>query len=91
MGWQLFQENAVGDGAKGFVEVQVDTSRASPLIHWAGHLVIKGDQVCQAGPAFPKALLSGTAALVILNVLCDTLRTICSITLLGCEDRWTLL
>lgn len=61
----------MGHCAKGFVEGQVDTCTASPLIHWAGHVVIKGDQVCWAGCAFPKPLLAGTDALVILYVLSD--------------------
>ncbi|TRZ12791.1 hypothetical protein HGM15179_014315 [Zosterops borbonicus] len=36
-------QNAMGNGERGFAEVQVDTS----CIYWVGHLVIKGDQVGQ--------------------------------------------
>lgn len=66
MSCQLSQENAIGDSIKGFTEDQVDNIH----IHWEGHLVIKGNQVGQAGPAPPKPLLAGPDPLVVLCVLC---------------------
>ena len=36
-----------------------------------GHLIIEGDQVCQAGPAFHEAMLAGPDALVVPRMLCD--------------------
>ncbi|KAJ7402609.1 hypothetical protein BTVI_84807 [Pitangus sulphuratus] len=45
MGCQLFQEYAMGDGVKGFTEAQIDHIHSLPLIHLAGHLIIKGDQL----------------------------------------------
>ncbi|KAK4807198.1 hypothetical protein QYF61_024318 [Mycteria americana] len=56
MSSQFLQENAVGNRVKGFIEVQ------------AGHLVIEGDQVSQAGPAFPEPMLAGPDPLVGLHM-----------------------
>ncbi|KAK4828210.1 hypothetical protein QYF61_024644, partial [Mycteria americana] len=44
MSSQFLQENAVGNHVKGFTEVQVDNIHSLSLIHWAGHLIIEGDQ-----------------------------------------------
>lgn len=61
----------MGDSIKGFAEVQVENIHSLFLTHQASHLLIKGDQVSQAGPAFPKPVLAGTDPLVVLYVLCD--------------------
>ncbi|KAJ7397804.1 hypothetical protein BTVI_131719 [Pitangus sulphuratus] len=37
-------EYIMGDGVKGFAEVQIDHIRSLPLIYQVGHLIIKGDQ-----------------------------------------------
>ncbi|GAB0180326.1 protein Wnt-4a-like [Grus japonensis] len=47
MSSQFLQENAVGNGVKGFTKVQVDNIHSLSLIHYVVHLVI-GDQVSQA-------------------------------------------
>lgn len=66
VGCQLCQEYAVGDDVKGFAEVQADNIHSLPLIHQAGHLIIRGDQVGQAGPALPKPMLAGSEPLAVL-------------------------
>ena len=53
-GLQLLQENAMADGVKGFTKVWKDYVHSLSLIHTAGHLIIEGDWVGQAGPAFQK-------------------------------------
>lgn len=60
-----------GDSTKGLAEVQAEAPTAFPLIHQAGHPVIKGDQVGQTQLASPKPLLAGPAPLVIPSVPCD--------------------
>ncbi|KAJ7399962.1 hypothetical protein BTVI_109728 [Pitangus sulphuratus] len=71
MSSQLVQENAVRDSIEGFTEVQVDSIHSLSFIYEVGHLVIKRNQVGQAGPAFPKPLLAGPDTLVVLNMPCD--------------------
>ncbi|KAK4807797.1 hypothetical protein QYF61_023630 [Mycteria americana] len=71
MSSQFLQENAVGNRVKGFTEVQIDNIHSLSLIHQAGHLVVEGDQVGQAGPAFPEPMLAGLDPLVIFYMPCD--------------------
>ncbi|RMC17367.1 hypothetical protein DUI87_05948 [Hirundo rustica rustica] len=73
---QFFQENTVGNGVKGYHEVQVDNMPLF-LIHQTGHLVTE-DQVNQARPAFPKPILAGPDALLVPSLL-----MICSVTFPG--------
>ena len=40
----------MGNSVQGLTKVQVDNIHSLSLIHQAGHLVIEGDQVGQAGP-----------------------------------------
>ncbi|KAJ7401974.1 Ribonuclease H2 subunit B [Pitangus sulphuratus] len=47
MGYQLLQENAVGDSVKCFTKVQVDNIHRLFLIYQVSHFVIEGDQVNQ--------------------------------------------
>ncbi|KAK4831749.1 hypothetical protein QYF61_018947 [Mycteria americana] len=68
MSRQLLQENAVGDSVKGFTTVQVDNIYSLSLIHRVGHLVVEGDQVGQAGPAFHEPMLAGPDPLVGLHM-----------------------
>ncbi|KAJ7427695.1 hypothetical protein WISP_04707 [Willisornis vidua] len=70
-GYQLFQQYAVGDSVKGLAEVQIDHIHNLTLIHQAGHLIIKGYQVGQTGPALPKSMLAGSEPFPILKMLCD--------------------
>ena len=58
----------MGNSAKGLTKVQVDNISSLSLIHWAGHLVIEGDQVGQAGPAFHEAMLGGPDPLAVLHM-----------------------
>ncbi|TRZ26940.1 hypothetical protein HGM15179_000181 [Zosterops borbonicus] len=60
MGCQLFQECAMENSVKGFVEIQLDNIHSPPLIHQVGHFIIKGDLVGQAGPDPPKLILAGS-------------------------------
>ena len=61
----------MGSTTKGLAEVQVGNIHSLSLFHQAGHQVMKGDQVGQAGPAFPKPILAGADALVVLSMVCD--------------------
>ncbi|KAK4814103.1 hypothetical protein QYF61_008198 [Mycteria americana] len=61
MSRQLLQENAVGDSVKGFTKVPKGLLKA-------GHLVIEGYQVDQAGPAFHEPMLAGSDPLVGLHM-----------------------
>ncbi|KAK4823264.1 hypothetical protein QYF61_000231 [Mycteria americana] len=72
MSSQFLQENAVGNHVKGFTEVYIDNIHSLSLIHQVGHLLIEGDQVGQAGPAFPEPMLAGPDPLVILYMPCDS-------------------
>lgn len=54
MDYQLLQEYAVGDSVRGFDEIQVDNRHSLPVTHQVRHLVIKGDEIGQAGPVYPK-------------------------------------
>jgi len=47
----------VGNSVTGITKVQVDDVHSLSLIHWVGHLVVEGDQVSQAGPAFHEPML----------------------------------
>uniref|UniRef100_A0A8B9SXU8 RNA helicase n=1 Tax=Anas platyrhynchos TaxID=8839 RepID=A0A8B9SXU8_ANAPL len=67
---QFLEENAVGDGVKSLAEVKVDHIHSLSL-HPACHFVIEGDQVCQAGSAFHKPMLTGPDRLLPLQVLHD--------------------
>ncbi|KAJ7413251.1 hypothetical protein WISP_91683 [Willisornis vidua] len=60
----IFQGECQGESVKGFAEVQVDFIHSLLLI-----LVIKGDQMGQAGPAIPKPVLAGPDALVVLVII----------------------
>jgi len=71
MGCQLLQGNTVGDSVKGFVKLQADYVNSLALIHQAGHSIIRGAQVFQAGPAFQEPMLAGSDPLVVLHVPCD--------------------
>ena len=62
----------MGVNIKGFTKVQVNNSHSLSLIHLAGHLVIEGDQVCQAGPIFHKPTLAEPDLLVVLHVPHDS-------------------
>lgn len=55
---QIFQ-NTVRNGIKCFGKVQVNNIHILSLVHYAGHLITEGDQVRQAGPVFPKLILTG--------------------------------
>jgi len=68
MGSQFLQEDAVGNSVKGLTKVQVDNTYSLSLIHEAGHFVIDGDQVGQAGPAFHEPMLAGPDPLMILHM-----------------------
>ncbi|KAJ7398370.1 hypothetical protein BTVI_125734 [Pitangus sulphuratus] len=65
MSSQFHQENAVGNSVKGFSEVQVYNIQSVTFNHWACHLVMEGDWVSQAEPAFH------TLMVAVLYVLCD--------------------
>jgi len=65
--WFL-QEDTVGNSVKGLSKVQVDNILSLSLIHQVGHLVIGGDWVGQAGPAFHESMLAGPESLVVLHV-----------------------
>lgn len=47
----------MGDDEKALLKSKVDNVHGLPHIHQAGHLVIKGDQIDQEGPALPKITL----------------------------------
>jgi len=47
---------------------QVDNVPSHSFIHLVGHLVIKGDQVGQAGHAFHEPMLAGPDPLVVLHM-----------------------
>lgn len=64
MSSQFLEENAMGNGVKGFTRVQVNIYSVS-LTHLA-HLVIGGDELSQARPAFHKLLLAGPDPLAAL-------------------------
>jgi len=55
----------VGNSDNGLTKAQVDDVHSLSLIHWVGHLVIEGDQVGQAGPAFHEPMLAGHDPLVV--------------------------
>ena len=59
------------NSVKGLAEVQADNIHSLSFIHYAGHLVIEGNQVSQAGPAFHKPMLAGPDHLLVLYVPCD--------------------
>ena len=61
----------MGNGVKSFTEVKVDHIHSLSFIHLACHSIIEGDQVCQAGPAFHKPVLTGPDRLVALQVPLD--------------------
>jgi len=46
---------------------RLDDSHTLSFVHWVGHLVIEGDQVGQAGPAFYEPMLARPDALAVLN------------------------
>ena len=68
MSSQFLQQNAMEDSIKGYTKVQVDNIHSLSLIHYAGHVVVGGDQVCQAGPAFHNPMLAGPDPLVVLHM-----------------------
>ena len=47
---------------------KVDNIHSLSLIHYVGHLVVEGNQVGQAGPAFHEPMLAGPGALVVLHM-----------------------
>jgi len=57
----------VGNSVKGFAEVSADYFNSLSLIHHAGHLIIEGDQVGQAGLAFHMTSLVTTEKQAIKN------------------------
>ena len=57
----------MGHHVKGLIKVQVDDIDSLSLIHQVCHLVIVGDQVGQAGPAFHEPMLAGPDPLVVLH------------------------
>jgi len=62
----------VGDGIKGFTQVQVDYIHSLSLIHQVGHLGIEGDEVAQAaGPAFCEPMLSHMSYVIALSMICS--------------------
>lgn len=68
MGCPLFQESAMGNSVKSFTKVQVDSIHGLSFTHQEGHLVVKRDQVGQAGLALLKPVLRPDP-LVVLYVL----------------------
>lgn len=74
MSCQCHQEKAVGDSIKGSAVVQVHNIPRLSVIHQAGHLVMKWDQVGHTGLTFLKPLLSGPDPLMVLYVLYDHIR-----------------
>lgn len=68
---QFLQENVLRDDLKGFTEEQVDYIHSPSLIHYSCHLVVEGDQIDQAGSAFPNPTLAGPDPLVDQHVPCD--------------------
>lgn len=61
----------MGDIVKRFAKVQIDKHPQS-FPHLLGRSPsLEGDQVCQAGPAFPNPTLSVPDSLVVLYVQCD--------------------
>lgn len=80
MSSQFPQDNAVGNSVKHFIEVQVDNIHSFPLIQLAGHLDTGRDQLGQAGPPFHELMLAEPGPLVVLPVLPDGIRMICSMT-----------
>lgn len=65
---QFLQGIEVGKGVKGFNKVQVSNIHNLSLIYLVGHLIIEGDQLGQAGPAFHESLWAGPHPLVVLHV-----------------------
>ena len=58
----------MGNSVKGLTKVQIDNFHSLSLIHWVGHLVIEGDRVGQAGPAFQERIQAGPDPLVVLHM-----------------------
>jgi len=69
MSSKFLQEDGVGNSVKGLTKVQVDDIHSLSLIHQAGHLVIEGDQVGQAGCAFHEPMLAGPDPLAVLHMV----------------------
>ena len=67
----------MGNSIKGLTKVEVDNHPSLSLIHEAGHLVIEGDQVDQAGPAFHEPMLAGPDPLVVLHTSGETWTAVC--------------
>ena len=49
----------------------IDYINSLSLIHQVGHLIIEGDQVGQAGPAFHELMLAGPDPLIVPRMLYD--------------------
>lgn len=72
--------------------LEVDYIQSLSLIHWVGHLLIKGDEVGQVGPVFPTPRLGGSDPLVVLYVLHDGTqlsKKFCAITFSSTEIKLT--
>ena len=61
----------MGDNVKGFAEAKADYINSFSLIYQAGHLIIEGYQVGQAGPALHEPMLAGPDLLVALQMPCN--------------------
>ena len=89
MSSQFFYENSMGNGVKCFLKIQVDSIHSFSLVQYSGHLVIEGDQVCQAGPAFHKPMLTRPGLLVVHYMTFNGTQMTCSMTFSGTEVRLT--
>ena len=84
----------MGDSVKSFAEIHVDYVNSLSFIHQAGHSIIEGDQVGQAGPDFCEPMLAGLTTWLSRTCHMISLEIICSIAFPG-TDRlvvpWILL
>ena len=55
----------MGSSVKGLTKVQVDEIHSLSLLY---SLAVEGDQVCQAGPAFPEPMLARPDPPVVLHM-----------------------
>ena len=58
----------MGNHVKGLTKVQVDDIHSLSFILQLGHVVIEGDQVGQAGPAFDEPMSAGPDPLDVLHM-----------------------
>lgn len=77
----------MGDGVKGFADVQADSIHGLPHIQQAGHLIIKGDQIDQEGPALPKITLAVHSYLCLCSLYLHKAYKVLNSNLLNLSDH----